>query len=108
MDIDQNLDVLLKTRAVPDMRSNLEHRIIQKSLNQEKQSKTQDIGNFFRAVRDFMDCMVLPQPALAMVMVLVIGAAIGTYSSEILTVDDDQDVEAYMMIIDDIEYEDFL
>lgn len=108
MDIDQDLDVLLKARAVPEMRSNLEHQIIQASLLQDKQSKTQGVGNLFRTVRDFMDCMVLPQPALAMIMVLVIGAAIGTYSSDILSVDDAQDVEAYMMIIDDIEYEDFL
>tara|TARA_R110001592_G_scaffold20926_20_gene84829 strand:- start:46561 stop:46896 length:336 start_codon:yes stop_codon:yes gene_type:complete len=111
MDHEKELDRLLNRRAVPEMHSHLEHRILQASLQQDKKIQTtHKVGTLFKTVRDFMDCLVLPQPVLSMAMVLVIGAALGAYSTESYTAVQGygDDVETFVMTTVELEYGDFL
>lgn len=82
MDHDKELDALLSKRSVPEMRSNLEHRIIQASLKPAPEQ-----GGMLRGLREFMETIfrnfVIPQPALVMTLVLMCGVIMGGYSDDI-------------------------
>ena len=82
MDHDKELDALLSKRFVPEMRSNLEHRIIQASLKPDP-----DQDGMLRGIKGFMEAIsrnfVIPQPALVMTLVLMCGVIMGGYSDYI-------------------------
>ena len=82
MDHDKDLDALLSKRSVPEMRSNLEHRIIQASLKPAPEG-----GGVLKGIKSFMDgvsqLFVIPQPALVMTLVLMCGFIMGGYSDSI-------------------------
>ncbi len=108
-DLDKELDALLSKRAVPEMRSNLEHRIIQASLKQEVHvAGRQSEGGFFAGLKAVLDNIVLPQPALALMMVLMVGGVLGAYSPDVMQEDDVDSFESYIMTSDEIGYGDFL
>ncbi len=102
MAIDKDLEEILSKRAVPEMRSNLEHRIIQASLAQEVSKKAGSGGVVIRAFKDFIDSLVLPNPALSLSMVLLIGLVLGAYSGGVIQ--DYNSLEAYIMMGSDFDY----
>jgi len=114
---DEQLNVLLKQREVPEMRSNLAHRIIEaaRDVPQEKAGldklleKSRGAGHaFLKGVANVSDHVALPQPvfAVAMVVVMIGGAVLGFIGEQ--TLYDSSDVEAYIMATDSFEYGDFL
>ena len=127
---DEQLDVLLKQRAVPEMRSNLAHRIIDASRDVPQQKTGlarfgafgKDAGGaLLKGVASILDHVALPQPAFAMAAVvvmiggMVLGAQTGGLSTltlssnaEYTSTYDSSDVEAYIMATDSFEYGDFL
>ncbi len=107
MDKDIDLDALLSKRKVPEMRSNLEHRIIQASLNEAHSIDCDgDKAGVFGVFRDFIDSLVLPQPTLVLSMVLLLGIVMGAYSSDVLQ--NHTSLEAYIMMGSDMDYGDIL
>ncbi len=73
------LDDVLRERFVPEMPSNLAYRIIEaaKPRDSERGLTLAGIG------RVFAEIFVIPQPAFAMVVILVLGMYVGTsYVSE--------------------------
>ena len=114
---DEQLNVLLKQREVPEMRSNLAYRIIEaaRDVPQEKTGleklleQCRGVGNaFWKGVASVLDHVALSQPAfaLAMTVVMIGGAVLGFIGEQ--TSYDSSDVEAYIMATDSFEYGDFL
>ncbi len=87
------------------MRSNLEHRIIEKSLAMSR-PKRRSKG----MVASFFDAFVLPKPAVSMAVALIIGVMSGLYSAGTANNinDVDADVYAYFLNMPDTaqNYED--
>ncbi|PCI99973.1 MAG: hypothetical protein COB14_05335 [Alphaproteobacteria bacterium] len=105
---DNELNKILKARAVPPMRSNLEHRIVQASL---ASGKNQDIssGNGISAIfTAVFDALILPKPALSMALVLVFGLVLGGYSAGVSEASTNIDVDAYFLTAETIGYGDIL
>ncbi len=77
----ENLDILLKSRVVPEARSNLTQRIIDASLQDAPprvQAKLEGLGRWVQA---FLDGFALPQPALALSLALLVGIGMGFFDS---------------------------
>ena len=105
---DNELNRILKARAVPPMRSNLEHHILQVSLASDKNydiSSSSTVLGVFTAV---LDALILPQPALSMALVLVFGLVLGGYSAGVSEVSTNIDVDAYFLTAETIGYGDVL
>ena len=105
---DSELNKILKVRAVPPMRSNLEHRIVQASLSASKNSsisKGNELSAIFTAV---FDALILPKPALSMALVLVFGVMLGGYSSAVSDASTNIDADAYFLAAETIGYGDIL
>ncbi len=127
---DEQLDKLLNQRGVPEMRSNLAHRIIEASRDvpQEKEgldkltALCRGAGMvFLKGVTSVLDHVALPQPAFAVAIAVVMigGAMLGAHTGGLNTATllsdngyaplyDSSDVEAYIMATDSFEYGDFL
>jgi len=120
---DEQLDALLAQRIVPEMRSNLAHRIIEASheMPQDDVFYKKVGGAFLKGVASILDCVALPQPvfAVAVVVIMLGGMALGartgglrnaTLLSDIgyISSDDSSDVETFIMATDSFEYGDFL
>lgn len=127
---DEQLDALLKQRAVPEMRSNLAYRIIEASRDVPQENKglekltaqAKGVGiAFLKGVASVLDHVALPQPAfaLAMAVFMIGGAVLGTQTggldatalvsnAEYASSNDSSDVETYIMATDSFEYGDFL
>ena len=73
------LDDILRERYVPEMPSNLAYRIIEaaKPRGNEQGFTLKGFGAAFQRV--MAELFVIPQPALAMAVVLILGVTIGTY-----------------------------
>ena len=69
------LDDILRDRYVPEMPSNLAYRIIE-AAKPRGSEKGFTWAGFQRAMAELF---VIPQPAFAMAVVLIIGVSIGTY-----------------------------
>lgn len=105
---DNELNKILKVRAVPPMRSNLEHRIVQASLASDKDrdiSKGNPLLAVFTAI---LDALILPKPALSMALVLVLGLVLGGYSAGVSEASTNIDVDAYFLAAETIGYGDIL
>ena len=105
---DNELNKILKARAVPPMRSNLEHRIVQASLDSDENrdiSRGNKLSAIFTAV---LDGLILPKPALSMVLILVFGVMLGGYSSRVSEASTNIDVDAYFLTAETIGYGDIL
>lgn len=127
---DKQLDVLLRQRAVPEMRSNLAYRIIEASHDvlQEKTgsagvfAQVKELGSaFLKGVAGVLDYVILPRPAFAMAVIVimmggvVLGAQTGGLNATTFLSDigyassyDSSDVETFIMVTDSFEYGDFL
>ena len=110
---DDRLDEILRSRRVPEMRSNLEHRIVQASLQQDKQKgKAQGGGILDGILSSIFDNLLVPQPVLAMAFLLVFGVAIGGYPLESSLYDTgsdmDADTMAFFLEADDFDYGEIL
>ncbi|PCI57192.1 MAG: hypothetical protein COB36_02695 [Alphaproteobacteria bacterium] len=105
---DHEFNKILKARAVPPMRSNLEHRIVQASLPVGK-NKANSKGNSLSAIFiAILDTLILPKPALSMALVLVFGVMLGGYSSGVSEASTNIDVDAYFLAAETIGYGDIL
>lgn len=71
------LDRLLADRHVPEMRSNLEHRILQASLQGTMAGVCERERKKRSVLKTFFDFCLVPRPAFAMVVVLFLGVAMG-------------------------------
>jgi hypothetical protein len=69
------LDDILRERYVPEMPSNLTYRIIKAA----KPRAGEDGFTWAAFQRAMAELFVIPQPAFAMVVVLIIGVTTGTY-----------------------------
>ena len=112
MDHDKELDALLSKRSVPEMRSNLEHRIIQASLKPAPEER-----GILGGIKSFMETIsrnfVIPQPALVMTLVLLCGVIMGGYSDYITEYAGytaaSTSIDAELLIMDsEIDYGEFL
>ena len=76
----KNLDDVLRCRSIPQMRSNLEHRIIQAALARQEARRHHGFMAGMRVAIDiFFDGILLPRPALSMAVVLVFSMLLGVY-----------------------------
>ncbi len=106
-DIDKDLEKILNKRVVPKMRSNLEYKIIKESLDQKISNNVDFRGIAIRALKDFINSLVLPSPAFSLSMVLLIGLVLGAYSGSVIQ--DYNSLEDYIMMGSDFDYSgDFL
>lgn len=105
---DNELDKILRARAVPPMRSNLEHRIVQASLSVDTNREISE-GNAVLAIfTAVLDALILPKPALSMALVLVFGLVLGGYSAGVSEASTNIDVDAYFLTAETIGYGDIL
>lgn len=75
-----DIDVLLSKRKVPDMPGGLDERVILAARNMPQNSAAKKLQGFERWLSAFLEGFALPQPALALGLVLVIGLGAGVYS----------------------------
>ena len=78
MDPDKELEDIMKTRKIPDMRSNLAERIIEASQKHQGQGK----GFFCAWLYAFGEELVIPKPAYVLAMLFVLGLLIGSLSAQ--------------------------
>ncbi|PCK00600.1 MAG: hypothetical protein COA45_02150 [Zetaproteobacteria bacterium] len=105
---DRELNKILKARDVPPMRSNLEHRILQASLESVEKTDNSRINPVLAIFSAILDSVILPKPALSMVFVLLFGLVLGAYPVDTLDVNAAIDVDAYFLAVETIEYGDVL
>lgn len=105
---DRELDKMLKARAVPPMRSNLEHRILQASFSGDKNRSVSGGNSIMAIFTAILDGLVLPKPALSMALVLVFGLVLGGYSSGASEASTNIDADAYFLAAETIGYGDIL
>lgn len=109
---DRELDKILKARAVPPMRSNLEHRILQASFSGDKNRSVSGGNSIMAIFTAILDGLVLPKPALSMALVLVFGFSVwfgvGGYSSGASEASTNIDADAYFLAAETIGYGDIL
>lgn len=106
---DRELDQILMQRGVPDMRSNLEARIIEAA---KKSQQKRDL--YMRAeslgisawVNDFMKEFIMPKPALAACLVLVLGIAMGVIIQDYSGTSEEDMI--YVYVQNSFEIEDWL
>ncbi|MGH1402953.1 MAG: hypothetical protein ACRBDL_01790 [Alphaproteobacteria bacterium] len=105
------LDGILERRYIPEMRSNLEHRITEKAKYEtpnvllKSDNRSSLSANILSS---FLDGFLLPRPVLSMAVLLCFGFGVGTYT-DVQRVDEGGDVSEYFSLSDDeIGYEDFL
>ncbi len=103
------LDNVLKKRYLPDMRTNLEHRIIMAAASDVAHGKDQKQPGLLSGL---LSGILLPRPVLSLLLLLFVGFGIGlgsgTYTG-VQSVDDAVDVVDYFVFSDDeIGYGDFL
>jgi hypothetical protein len=73
-----NIDDILKRRAVPEPATNLAERIIDAAARRKPK---QSAASGFKAwLEEFLDDFALPQPALVMGTVLFAGLMLGVYA----------------------------
>ncbi len=93
---DNELDRLLMGRSVPEMRSNLEHRILQSSLAASPEEKVSSVSGLRGVVHAFFDLCLVPRPALAMIIVLGLGLVTGGAYTGV------DDVDAYFLAANEV------
>ena len=107
---DAILDKILRTRQVPEMRSNLEQRIIdaaaRSSMSQSAPKKMGLVASLMNALDDLVS---LPQPVVSLMVVIIIGAGIGLYSGEYYAPSSSQvevsdEFEVYVLMGDDTNF----
>ncbi len=109
MDHTDKLDDILNTRAVPEMRSNLAHRIIERAAR-ETQAQNRESFDLKGLIQTLFDQFLIPQPIALMIAMMVIGAYIGMYPvNSIFPPDDtellgDQVVAEYFLVAEDLDY----
>ena len=123
MGSDEQLEALLNMRDVPEMPGDLESRILQASASQlhikRRQFDFLDAINVInKGISSVLDCILLPRPAYAMAVVLIVGAVIGLYSGagiedgelviSYANIDVGDDMESFIMASEDFEYGDYL
>jgi len=121
--LDEQLDALLAQRTVPEMRSNLAHRIIEASqdVKQDDVLYKKVGGALLKGAVSILDSVALPQPvfAVAVVVVMIGGAVLGARTGGLKVTTllndigyassyDNNDVETFIMATDSFEYGDFL
>lgn len=95
----KELEQLLLTRAIPEMRSNLAERIIAQAHTQHRPAqKKSSVSSFLKSLREFWDDILVPRPAMAFSLVLCLGAFIGFDGSLIATDTSVQDFISYLQI----------
>ncbi|MGH1457162.1 MAG: hypothetical protein ACRBDI_10305 [Alphaproteobacteria bacterium] len=77
----KKLDAVLGRRSVPEMRSNLEYRIIQAAkAGRQVQKEKGFFAGLNAAIDEFFCGLALPKPAISMSVVLVLAIMTGVYS----------------------------
>ena len=110
MDKDKKMTVemLLNERVVPPMRSGLPEQIIAAAQTMQQEhvvqtrvgSVSSGAGGFKTWWNDFWDGFVVPQPALVMSLVLLVGVMIGTYTEPVGTSDTVlEDATSYELVL---------
>lgn len=75
-----DLDKVLGLRHVPEMRSHLEHRIIEASRHERRGAqRNSGLIGIKRAVEAFFDGIILPAPAYSLAVVLFAALFLGFY-----------------------------
>lgn len=93
------LDALLAQRsAPPPPRSNLSERIIDAAL----QSKPKRRSGFIQWLDSLTDMFVIPRPAYALAVVLMLGVVGGFYFQAPVQDVDDSYLDAYFLYMDDV------
>lgn len=120
MGSNEQLEALLSIRDVPEMRGDLESRILQASAAQlhVKRRQFNFIDAINKGINSVLDCVLLPSPAYAMAVVLIVGAVIGLYSGAEIeggelvmsyaNIDVGDDMESFIMASENFEYGDYL
>jgi len=76
-----NFENILKSRKVPEMRSNLEYRIIQAAkAGREVRAQRGFWAGVNAAIDEFFDGILLPAPAYSLSLVLLFALFFGLYS----------------------------
>ncbi|MCB1681519.1 MAG: hypothetical protein H6858_09875 [Rhodospirillales bacterium] len=100
---DMTIDALLQQRHVPEMRRHLSARIIDAAMKHPQagaQTIEKSSFSFKGWWADFWDGFALPQPALVMSLVLLLGILAGTKFDFDLS-DTDQDRPSYELVVSD-------
>jgi len=109
-----DFDTFLKSRHVPDAPSNLAHRIIEAS-KAESIAQARPRVSFAKMARDLMAWFVIPQPAMALGLVLVLAVGLGVFGGDLFLVEESapyyqesDEVELAFYLDDIFGYEDSL
>jgi hypothetical protein len=102
---DKELEDIMKSRYVPEMRSNLAERIIDASKYHEKQGHK----GFKLWFYSFRDAFLIPQPILVMSLLFILGIFAGGYVNlDFLDSNDELSVQEYIYTAEDIGEGDWL
>lgn len=101
---DEELEAIMKTRYVPEMRSNLAERIIEASKHHEAQGR----GGMSLWFHTFWDALLLPKPAYVLTILFLLAVALGGVSSVDDGSDDNPDLGSYIYTAEDIGEGDWL
>ncbi len=95
----ERFDAVLRQRSVPEMRSHLEHRIIQAAkAGRQVQKERGFLYGINAAIDEFFSGLALPRPALSMAVVLLFAVMTGVYGDYAFVPDLDEanDMAVYM------------
>lgn len=85
----KRFDAVLERRSVPEMRSNLEYRIIQAAKAGKKAHQQRGIwAGINAAIDEFFDGLLLPAPAYSLAFVLLVALFLGFYNDNALIMPD--------------------
>ncbi len=85
----KNLEDVLGMREVPEMRSNLENRIIQAAKVGKRVHQKRGLwAGINAAIEEFFDGLLLPAPAYSLAVILLITLFLGVYSDDALIIPD--------------------
>ena len=85
---DREFETFLKGRDVPEAPSNLSHRIIETAKVTSQTNSGFDFGGWLKGL---MPDLMVPQPALALGMFLVLAVAMGVFGIDVFQAGQPQD-----------------
>lgn len=98
----RTLDDLLEMRTVPEMRSNLEYRILE-AARQSAERNIDQRRSFWAALKD---SLILPAPSVSLATLLVVGVWVG-FSVEVSQMVGADIESAYVQVSENSVYGDF-
>lgn len=101
---DKELEAIMNTRYVPEMRSNLAERIIEASKHHESQGR-RGASLWFNT---FWDALLLPKPAYVLAGLFVLAVLLGGMNEYLVSTDGDVNLGDYIYTAEDVTEGDWL